>query len=77
MKQFYFTLLFLSLSLFVSAQVSEGKPVKDITFIKRADDNTQTAKSTSISKTSITAKSFSTATTPTGSSSEVGTLKDS
>lgn len=75
MKQFYFTLLFLSASLLVSAQRNEGTPVKNITIIKRADNSSETSKTISTSKAVSTARSLTTATTPTGSSAEVGTTE--
>lgn len=74
MKQFYFTLLFLSLNLFVSAQENEGKPAKDVTIIKSVNDIIQTKSINSTAKASFTAKNLTTATitAPTGSSSEIG-----
>lgn len=75
MKQFYFTLLFLSINLLVFAQKNEGTPVKNITIIKRADNSSKTSKTISTSKSASTARSLTTATTPTGSSTEVGTTE--
>lgn len=72
MKQFYFTLLFLSLSLLVSAQETKGIPVKNITIIKRTTDAAATAKTSSTAKTASTARSLTTATALTGTSTEVG-----
>lgn len=71
MKQFYFILLFLSYSLFISAQDNGGTPVKNIIVKKRADDVTQALKISdeqvnAISETNLTA------TTPTGNSAETG-----
>ncbi|MDR7210609.1 FG-GAP-like repeat-containing protein [Flavobacterium piscis] len=71
MKQFYFTLFFLSLCLLVSAQENEGIPAKDVTIIKGVDDGLA-GKTVSTSKSASTAKSLTTATAPTGSSAEVG-----
>ncbi len=71
MKNFYYTLLFLSSSFFVSAQDSGGTPIQGLTPIKRisniANDNL-----ISTSKTSLTAKTQTTTIAPTGSSNEVG-----
>ena len=74
MKQFYLTLIFLSANLLVSAQENTGTPVKDITIIKRVDDSSENSKTISTSKSASTAKTLAN-TTPTGSSTEVGTTE--
>lgn len=70
MKHFYFTLLFISLSFFVSAQDSGGTPVQGLIPIKRISSTT----ATNNTKTNETAKSstLSALPAPTGSSTEVG-----
>ncbi|WP_163408346.1 RHS repeat-associated core domain-containing protein [Flavobacterium ajazii] len=74
MKQFYFSLIFLGFSFFMSAQDMGGIPVKGLIPIKRMDseNNVIITEKKSFSSTS-TAKMLSTAAiTPTGNSSEVG-----
>ena len=73
MKQFYFSLLFLGFSFFMSAQDMGGIPVKGLIPIKRMDTLGNSAITTNSFNSTSTAKMLSTAAiTPTGSSNEVG-----
>lgn len=77
MKQFYYSLLLLGFSFFVSAQDMGGTPVEGLIPISRTDNPTQNPKALNstneFSTMSMTeTQSMAATTTPTGSSTEVG-----
>ncbi|WP_310379041.1 RHS repeat-associated core domain-containing protein [Flavobacterium sp.] len=71
MKYFYFFLISLGFSFFISAQNMGGTPVQGLIPIKRISSSAETNLN-STSKISGTAKLSATTTTPTGNSPEVG-----
>ncbi|MDI5950259.1 RHS repeat-associated core domain-containing protein [Flavobacterium yafengii] len=72
MKNFYFTLLFVGFSFFVSAQDLEGTPVQGLKPIKRMPNALEKTSNTT-SRVNQTAKILpASAITPTGTSTEVG-----
>ncbi|MCV9930947.1 FG-GAP-like repeat-containing protein [Flavobacterium sp. LS1R47] len=72
MKQFYYTLLFISLSFFVSAQDSGGTPVQGLTPIKRVSSTAETTNNNLPVNETAKSSAVSTLSAPTGSSTEVG-----
>jgi RHS repeat-associated protein len=71
MKQFYFTLLFIGLSFFVSAQ-DAGTPVQGLTIIKRISSTAETTNNTIKNNETAKPSAVSSIPAPTGSSTEVG-----
>lgn len=70
MKNFYFTIVFLTLGLLVSAQSEQENNIGEITLIKRIGNNVEI--NNPIYETGFTRKGVLQTTAPTGSSAEVG-----